>query len=170
MPSISPRLLAALLCATWAVPAFSQSDNVAMSHQVAANQLGMLEYCRGRGDVDQAAVDAERESIGRLPPSTANTASAESLGRSGTMSMGGNTTTMSAMASARNVSIASICKQMGDAAVQTATAFRGNGAVGSGMPGMSGMPSGMAMPTMPPGMTMPAMPPGMPAMPGMPVR
>ena len=171
------RLLVVGLGSMASFPALAQTDNVAVAHQAAANQLGLIEYCRGRGDVDDAALEAERSSIARLPPSNVDTTAAESSGKSGTMSMAGTTTTLAAMASSRNVPIATICKQMGDAAVQTAAAFKNNGGYGAGMtampsygtmpgmpPGMPAMPQGM--PSMPSGM--PAMPPGMPAIPGMP--
>lgn len=142
--------------------AHAQTDQVAQAHQAAANQLGVLEYCRGRGDVADVAIEAERRSIARLPPSSADAQPAEALGRGGTFSMGGTTTSLTAMASSRGVPVATVCKQMGDAAVQTDAAFSGKSGFGT-----------MATPAMPPGM--PAMPrgmltvpPGMPAMPTMP--
>ena len=72
--------------------------------------------------------------------------------------------TLAGIATSRNTTVAAVCKQLGDSAIQTAAAFAGNG----GMPPMPGMPPGMAMGAMP---GMPALPPGlstMPSMPGMP--
>ena len=152
-------LVAAVAC--WSVPALAQVDQMAAAHAAAANQLGVLEYCQSQGAVGADAVAAEQSSIGRLPASSANTDAAEALGKQGTISVNGNSMTLAGIATNRNTTVAAICKQMGDAAIQTAAAFAGGGA--TGMPAMHSMPAASAtmrgIPAMPFGMgTMPAMP------------
>ena len=153
---------AAMLAACWTVPALAQTDQIAMAHAAAANELGVLEYCQAQGAVGPDAVAAQRSSIGRLPASPVNTDAAEALGKQGTISANGNSLALSGIASSRNTTVAVVCKQMGDSAIQVAAAFASNGA-SMGMPAMPTMPANMgAMPAMP------SMPPGMGAMPPMP--
>ena len=159
-----PFALALAACS--AFPALAQTDQIAMARNVAANQLGLLQYCQGQGDVDANAVEAERSVIGHMPSSRAPTDAAEALGRKGTLSANGTTMTLASMAGSRNTTVSALCKQMGSSAVQTASAYQQNSAAMGGMPPL---PNGMAMPQMPGGM--PAMPGGMPSMgsiPGMP--
>ena len=162
----------AAAAACWAVPAMAQSDQMAMAHTAAANQLGVLEYCQEQGAVGPEAAEAERRSIRRLPASAVDTGAAERLGKQGTIAANGNPMTLANIAGSRNTTVAAICKQMGDAAVQTDAAFASS-TTGSSVPGMPGLPPGMVMPGMPAGMPgmpagMPAMPSGMPSMPGVP--
>lgn len=159
-----PLALTLAMCS--ALPALAQTDQIAMAHTMAANQLGLLQYCQGQGDVDASAVEAERSMIGRMPPSAAPTDAAEALGRKGTLSANGTTMTLASMASSHNTTVSALCKQMGSSAVQASSAYQQNGAAKNGMPSL---PGGMTMPQMPGGM--PSMPSGMPSMgslPGMP--
>ena len=152
-----PLALTLAMCSV--LPAVAQTDQVAMMHTVAANQLGLLQYCQGQGEVDASAVEAERGMIGRMPPSAAPTDAAEALGRKGTLSANGTTMTLASMASSHNTTVSALCKQMGSSAVQASSAYQQNGAAMNGMPSL---PGGMTMPQMPGGM------PSMGSLPGMP--
>ncbi len=148
--------LAALAAISMAGLAHAQGDSYAMAHAAAANQLGVMEFCQGRGDVGPDAVAAQRGAIARLPAATASNEADEALGRQGTLSApNGAKTTLDSLASAHGSTVAALCKQMGSAAVQSAA-----------MVGQNGMaPGGMAMPAMPAlpnGMTMPGTMPGVP--------
>lgn len=141
-------------------PALAQTDQMAMMRAAAANQVGVMEYCQGRGDVSADAVTAQRAALAHLPGGGAGAEAgpAEALGRQGTLAApNGTQMTLDSVASAHGTTVAALCKQMGDSAVQSATAMQQSGAAGGAM-GMPAMPNGMAMPTMPNGMAMPGAP------------
>ena len=143
--------LAAFAACTVA-PALAQTDPTAMGHAMSANQLGVMEYCQGRGDVGADAVAAQRSALTRLPPSTANNDADEALGKQGTLLVpNGTNMTLDSIASAHGTTVSAMCKQMGSSALQTANAFKQNGMTpgAMGMPKMPAMPNGMTMPTMP---------------------
>ena len=164
------RLPIATLAITFVVaaaPAWAQggSDPMAAARAMAANQLGVMEYCQSQGHVDAAAMEAQRKIYGQLPPGPGDTNQPEALGRQGIMSMNGTDTSLADFATRGHSTVATICQQMGASALQSAAMMSGM----TGMPGVGGMPS------MPGGMpTMSgAMPSGMPSgipggMPGMP--
>ena len=133
-------------------PALAQTESVAMAHTVAANQLGVMEYCQGRGDVGQDAVAAQRSAIGRLPASAASNDADEALGKQGTLIVpNGTNMTLDSIAGAHGTTVSAMCKQMGSGALQSANAFRQNPMPPAGMtmPKMPAMPNGMSMPAMP---------------------
>jgi hypothetical protein len=138
--------LSAAMLALCASNALAQSDPTEMAHVSASNELGVLEYCQGKGWTDQAAVDAQKKVISALPAATDTTsvAAAEATGKQGIFDLNGNQTSLTQMASTKNTSEHTLCSQLG-ASVKNATA------------NMSSMPSGM-----------PSMPQGMPSMPNMP--
>ena len=152
--------LGASVLAVTSVPAFAQADQMAMMREMAANQLGVMEFCQDNGYVDADAVAAQRKALARVPQSGAANDAAEALGRKGTLSANGTQTTMASLASGHNTTVSAMCGQMGSAAKQAAAAT----ATAGTMPGRPGMPTMPGMPAMPGGM--PAMPGGMPAMPG----
>ena len=84
--------LPALIALAVAGPARAQSDPYAMAHTASPNQLGVMEYCQGRGDVGPDAVAAQRSAIARLPASTVSTEAAEALGKQGTLTIPNGTT------------------------------------------------------------------------------
>ena len=160
-----PLLLA--MTASCIAPAYAQGDAIAMAHAAAANQLGVLEYCQGRGDVGADALQAERSVLSHMPPSPVSTTEAEALGRQGTLAApNGAQATLASMASTRNTTVSALCQQMGSSALQSAAIYRESGMPAGGMPpgGMAGMPAMPQMPGMP---NMPAMG-NMPSMPGAP--
>jgi hypothetical protein len=146
-------ILSATMLSLCAPVAFAQSDPTQMAHVSASNELGVLEYCQGKGWTDQAAVDAQKKAISTLPATsdTASITSAESTGKQGIFDMNGNQTSLSQMASTKDTSEQAICGQLGTSVKNAAAS-------------MSSMPNGM--PSMPQGM--PSMPNGMPSMPGAP--
>ena len=160
-PMVAAAAMALGIAAAGAASA--QTDAGAMAQRSAANQLGVLEYCHGRGDVGPDAIDAEKSVIGHLPTSTAATSDAESVGKGGSLVLpDGSSQSLSSMASRTNVSVSALCGKLGESAVRSAAIYK-NG-------GMPGVPGGMQMPAMPNGGQMPAMPNGMamPSMPGAP--
>ncbi len=162
--------LTAVAAVSLAGQALAQTDPYAMAHAAAANQLGVMEYCQGRGDVGADAVAAQRSAIARLPASTTSNDADEALGKQGTLSApNGAHMTLDSVASSRGTSVSAVCKQMGSSAVQTSAMFQQNGVPPGGTP-MPALPNGVTMPALPNGVTMPAMPNGttMPAIPAAP--
>ncbi len=100
-----------------------------------ANQLGLLEYCQSKGDIDASPVKAEQAVIALSPPGgdAGAAAAAEGLGKQGTISMQGVNKSMSDQASAQNETVPELCKNMGAIAVQLGSAFQQ-------MPAMPSMP------------------------------
>ena len=144
--------IAAFATVSVAAPALAQNDPYAAAHSAAANELGVMEYCQGRGDVGADAVTAQRSAIARLPASSANNDADEALGKQGTLAVpNGTNMTLDSMASAHGTTISDLCKKMGSAAIQSAAAYQQNGMPpgGMAMPKMPAMPNGMAVPTMP---------------------
>ncbi len=146
-------LVVATCCVCLPGLAAAQTDMMAMAHDGAANQLGVLEYCQAQGYTDGSAVVAQQGVISRLPAYAGSTAAAEATGKTGTISANGQSVSLSDMAARGHATEASMCQQMAanvkQAAASNAAAF--------GPGGVPKMPSGM-----------PAMPGGMPAMPAMP--
>ena len=150
-------ILALAITACGMAPALAQVDPAATAHAAAANQLGILEYCQGRGDVDADAVIGERGVITRLPASSAPTDAAEALGRQGILSApNGTTVTLASMAGTHTTTVSARCRQMGSSTRQAAASFGQAGAMPLGgmpqmpaMPGVPGMPGVGGMPQMP---------------------
>ena len=145
-------VLTALTTLSMAAPALAQTDPYAMAHAAAANQLGVMEYCQGRGDVGADAVTAQRSAVARLPASTVSTEADEALGKQGTLAApNGAKMTLDSVASAHGTTVSALCKQMGSSAIQSAAAVQQKGMADGGMkmPAMPAMPNGITMPTMP---------------------
>ncbi len=133
--------------------AAAQTDMMAMAHESAANQLGVLEYCQAQGYTDGSAVLAEQGVISRMPAYAGSTAAAEATGKAGTIAANGQSVSLSDMAAKGHSTQAGLCQQMAASAKQAAA----SNAASFGPGGVPRMPGGM-----------PAMPGGMPAMPAMP--
>lgn len=142
-------------------PGTAQTDMMHLAYVSTANQVGVMEYCMGKGWADQAAVDDQKKAATKLPPSTDRTglSEAEATGRKGELINNGTTVSLASMAQRGNTTEQDLCTRMASSAKTVA-------AQQSSMPAFPVMPGGGAMPTLPPGMTMPAMPgttmPGMP--------
>lgn len=157
----------AVLLAAMAAPAWAQTDPMASAREAAANQVGVMEYCQKEGYADADAVTAQRGVYAQLPPAPAgapSTDAAQALGRTGTLSANGTTTTLASLASSRSTSVSALCGQMVDSARQAASLRRSMGAMpGTAMPGMPTMPGvPTGLPTMPSGGLT-----GVPGLPGM---
>ena len=149
-----------------AAPALAQTDQIGMTRQMAANQLGVLEYCQAKGYTDQSAVAAQKATIAQLPVSTESTLASENTGKQGTISANGTSFTLVSMAKEHNTSVSALCQQMAQNIAQVAAMRQRMGTMPmapGGMPAVNGMP---AMPggTTPGGIQMQ----GMPAMPATP--
>lgn len=158
------RLLPAMITSAvlfQARPGTAQTDMMHLAYVSTANQVGVMEYCMGKGWADQAAVDAQKKGAAKLPPTTDHTglSEAEATGRKGELMNNGTTVSMVSMAQRGGTTEQDLCTRMASSAKMVA-------AQQSSMPAFPAMPGGAAMPTLPPGMTMPAMPGT--AMPGMP--
>ncbi len=145
-------LAAALLPGT---AAWAQADPIQMAQIASANQVGVMEYCQGKGWADQAAVDAQKSAAASLPPATNVSAvtAAEATGKGGSLLNNGTAMPLSSMASQSGTTVQTLCGKLADSAKMVA-------AQRQSMPAMPGMPGGMsmpAMPGMPAGMPMPAM-------------
>ena len=143
--------------------AMAQGDPMAAARTAAANQIGVMEYCQGKGWADQADVDAQRASMADLTTPAGNTreaSAAEATGKSGSLLNNGQAMPLAGMASQTHTTEQQLCGKMAESAKMMQSQTSG---MSGGMPAMPGgmpaMPSGM--PTMPSGMTMPTMP-GMP--------
>ncbi len=136
-------------------PAFAQTDPMQMAQVAGANQVGVMEYCQGKGWADQAAVDAQKASLAGLPtPSDQNgVAAAEATGKSGSLLNNGRAMSLASMASQTSTTEQALCGRLADSAKSTAAQLS---SMSKGFPTMPG-----GMPAMPNGMTMPGMP-GMP--------
>ena len=97
--------------------ALAQTDMMAMAHESAANQLGVLEYCQAQGYTDGSAVLAEQGVISRMPAYAGSTAAAEATGKSGTIAANGQSISLSDMASRGHSTESAMCQQMAAAAV-----------------------------------------------------
>ncbi len=136
MTPVAIAILSLSFCATLAS---AQNDPMAMMKQAAANQLGLLEYCQAQGAVDDKPVATQREIMAQLPASTAPTDAAEALGKQGSLSVNGQTITLTSAATAHNTTVDAMCKQIGGAVVQAAAMMKQQQA-GGGMPAMPGTP------------------------------
>lgn len=159
---INHRLLLSATIAAIALaqahPAPAQTDAMHLAYVSTANQVGVMEYCMGKGWADQAAVDAQKKAATSLPATTDRTGltEAEATGRKGELMNNGTSISLASMAQRGNTSERDLCTRMASSAKVVATQQ-------SSMPAM---PGGLAMPSLPPGMTMPSMPGmTMPAMP-----
>ena len=142
MMPVTIAILSLPFCGTLAS---AQNDPMAMMKQAAANQLGLLEYCQAQGAVDDKPVTTQREMMAQLPASAAPTDAAEALGKQGSLSVNGQTMTLTSAAATHNTTVDAMCKQIGGAVVQAAAMLKQQ--QGGGMPAMPSTPGGM--PTMP---------------------
>ena len=150
-------ILTALAIVALPIAAFAQSDPVQMARLATANQLGIMEYCQGKGWADQASVDALKGSIATLPPTAdpSGMASAEATGKNGTLLNNGTPMALSSMATQSNTTEQVICGKLADSAKMVAAQQKSMPSPGMAMPAMPAVPGGMSMPAMP---AMPAIP------------
>ncbi len=99
--------------------AWAQLSPAAKIEQVAANQLGIVEYCHEKGYIGADAVGAEREAFLGGPTTQLSTVPAEELGRRGfSVAPDGQQITFAALAAQQNTSVAALCQDLASAALQ----------------------------------------------------
>jgi len=147
--------VALLMGSLGSVAAMAQSDPMATARSMAANQLGLLEYCQSQGDVGPDAVAAQHGLMARLPVGAPGSMDApEALGKQGMFSANGTNTPLASLATGHNTTVSALCGQMGSSVIQVAKSMPA--AAGPSMtPNMPPMPSMPSMPTMP---SMPSVP------------
>jgi hypothetical protein len=108
------------------VAASAQSDPRHMLYLAVANQLGVLEYCRSYGWVDDATVDAERKIAAVLPASSDSSglSDAENDGRQGTLVVNGNKVRLAGAVSSGGPMAQIVCTELGSTARAVATNLR----------------------------------------------
>jgi len=108
-------LLAAML--VWGT-ARAQLSPAAKMSQVAANQLGILEYCQAHGQASAAAVRAEREAMDGAPAPALSTVRAEQLGRLGySVAPDGQQIPVSQMAAEQGTTVPALCQDLATASL-----------------------------------------------------
>ncbi len=115
-----PRIFAtACLVASLPFAAQAQLTPAAKLGQVAANQLGIIEYCHDKGHAGADAVAAEREAILGAPSTSLSTARAEQLGRDGfSVAPDGQQIPVAELASRQNTTIPALCKDFAASSLQ----------------------------------------------------
>ncbi len=121
---MATRLLAA---AAFLLPVAGQAQlsPAAKLSLVAANQLGILEYCHDQGQAGADAVSAEREAFLGAPSTNLSTLHAEELGRHGfSVAPDGQQIGVAALASQQNTTVPALCKDLADSSLQFQAALR----------------------------------------------
>ena len=115
---MTPRQLAAVLLIL-PITAHAQLSPAAKLSQVAANQLGIIEYCHDTGQAGADAVSAEREAFLGAPSTHLSTVPAEQLGRRGfSVSPDGQQIPVAELATRQNTTIPALCKDLADSSLQ----------------------------------------------------
>ena len=111
------RLLAAALLLP--LSAHAQLSPAAKLSQVAANQLGLIEYCHDNGHAGADAVSAEREAFLGAPSTHLSTVPAEELGRRGfSVAPDGQQIPVSALATQQNTTVPALCEDLAQSSLQ----------------------------------------------------
>jgi hypothetical protein len=116
------------------VAASAQSDPMHMLYLAAANQLGVIEYCRSYGWADDETVDAQKKIASALPASSdlSGLSDAENDGKQGTLVVNGNRVTLAEAASSQGTMAQTICMQLGSTVKAVATNLRNIPSASSG--------------------------------------
>ena len=111
------RLLAVALLLP--LTAHAQLSPAAKLSQVAANQLGLIEYCHDTGHAGADAVSAEREAFLGAPSTNLSTVRAEELGRHGfSVAPDGGQIPVADLATQQNTTVPALCKDLADSSLQ----------------------------------------------------
>ncbi len=96
----------------------AQLSPAAKLSQVAANQLGIMEYCRDHGQASEAAVAAEREAFASAPAPSLSTVHAQELGRQGfSVVPDAEQITIAVWATREGTTISGLCKDLADSSI-----------------------------------------------------
>ncbi len=113
------RRLALALLLLLPAAAAAQLSPAAKLSEVAANQLGILEYCHDTGHAGADAVAAEREAFLGAPSTRLSTVPAEELGRHGfSVAPDGGQVPIAAVATAQNTTVPALCADLAGASLQ----------------------------------------------------
>lgn len=103
--------------------AFAQTPpNLDEAIAAANNQLGVLEYCKEEGHIEDSAIDAQNSVLKMLPAATdtAKVEAAYEKGKTGTVSAMGQEISLADAATQQGGSVEAMCKQLGTAIEQAA--------------------------------------------------
>lgn len=102
-------------------PAGGQADMMHMMTLGAHNQLGVLQFCQGKGFIAADTVALQQKMIGMLPPSSSDGVdAAEATGKTGVVSFGGTQTSLEDAAKTQNTTVAALCGKLAAALAQAA--------------------------------------------------
>ena len=92
-------------------------DQMKMVYEAARNQLGVLQYCSGKGMADSSAVDTQKKMLTMLPPpaDTSGGDAAEKQGRSGKVVAMGMEKNLDEAAKAQGSTTDAFCHRIADA-------------------------------------------------------
>ncbi len=97
----------------------AQLSPAAKLSEVAANQLGIIEYCHDKGHAGADAVSAEREAFLGAPSTNLSTVRAEELGRSGfSVAPDGGQIPVADLATQQNTTVPALCRDLAEASLQ----------------------------------------------------
>ena len=119
-----------LLAAALLLPAAAQAQlsPAAKLSEVAANQLGLIEYCHDKGQAGADAVSAEREAFLGAPSTNLSTVRAEELGRSGfSVAPDGGQMPVADLAMRQNTTVPALCRDLAEASLQFHAAIHRHG-------------------------------------------
>ena len=123
---MSKCLLAAVLLLPAA--ALAQLSPAAKLSEVAANQLGIIEYCHDKGQAGADAVSAEREAFLGAPSTNLSTVRAEELGRNGfSVAPDGGQIPVAELATQQNTTVPALCRDLAEASLQFQAAIHRHG-------------------------------------------
>ena len=120
-----PRLTATMMLVLLSSAAAAQLSPAAKMSQVAANQVGILEYCHDHGQASDAALAAEQEAFAGAPATSLSTRDSQALGRKGfSVSPDGEQISIAAWAVQEKMTVAALCADLADSSLAFQAAVR----------------------------------------------
>lgn len=102
-------------------PAAGEPDMMHMMTLAAYNQLGVLQFCQGKGFIGPETIALQQKMIGMLPSSSSDgVAAAEATGKTGVVSFGGTQTSLEDAAKSQNSTVAALCGTMATSLAEAA--------------------------------------------------
>lgn len=97
----------------YAAPPQGQQAMTRMIYLAAHNQLGVLEYCQGKGSVGADTVALQRRVLGMMPAEQVDGLDeAEAAGKQGQVQFGGNQVLLADAAKSQNTTEDAMCRQI----------------------------------------------------------
>ena len=124
-PAIGAAIIATSLLSFLPASAQMAADQLKVAYQAGRNQLGVVEYCQGKGYVGPEAIDTQRKLLGMIPAPAdiSGGDAAEAKGKQGIVSAMGIEQDLDSAAKKQSTTSADLCKKMGDALKQAAAAL-----------------------------------------------